>query len=46
MSESLYTKTQIDHALGMFDSHSYNKIGVKTGISKSSLIRAVKNEMK
>lgn len=38
----LYTKAQIDHALSMLDSHSYNQVAEKTGISKSTLIRAVK----
>ncbi|MCM3742937.1 recombinase family protein [Sporosarcina luteola] len=37
-----YTKAQLDHALGMLVNHSYNQVAEKTGISKSTLIRAMK----
>ncbi len=37
-----YTKAQFDHALDMLTSHSYNQVADKTGISKSTLIRAVR----
>lgn len=37
-----YTKAQLEHALSMLESHSYNQVADKTGISKSTLIRAVK----
>ncbi|WP_432359186.1 recombinase family protein [Sporosarcina sp. UB5] len=37
-----YTKAQLDHALEMLTSHSYNQVVEKTGISKSTLIRAMK----
>ena len=37
-----YKKAQLDHALGMLESHSYNQVAEKTGISKSTLIRAMK----
>lgn len=37
-----YTKAQLEHALSMLESHSYNQVVEKTGISKSTLIRAMK----
>ncbi|UED79290.1 recombinase family protein [Lysinibacillus sp. CD3-6] len=37
-----YTKSQLEHALSMLESHSYNQVAEKTGISKSTLIRAMK----
>jgi len=39
-----YTKKQLEHALGMLESHSYNQVVEKTGISKSTLIRAMKKK--
>jgi len=40
----IYTKKQLEHALEMLESHSYNQVAEKTGISKSTLIRAVKKK--
>ncbi|MFD1675949.1 recombinase family protein [Alicyclobacillus fodiniaquatilis] len=37
-----YTKKQMDHALGLLDTHSYKQVEGLTGISKSTLIRAKK----
>lgn len=37
-----YTKAQLEHALDMLSSHSYNQVAEKAGISKSTLIRAMK----
>lgn len=37
-----YTKKQIEHALKMLESHSYNQVVEMTGISKSTLIRALR----
>ena len=37
-----YTDKQIQHALGLLDSHSYKQVEEITGISKSTLIRAKK----
>ncbi|WP_318615300.1 recombinase family protein [Sporosarcina sp. YIM B06819] len=37
-----YTKAQIEHALDMLERNSYNQVAEKTGISKSTLIRAMK----
>ncbi|REB10035.1 recombinase family protein [Sporosarcina sp. BI001-red] len=36
-----YTKAQLEHALSMLEGHSYNQVAEKTGISKSTLIRAM-----
>ena len=36
----LYGKKQIQHALGLLESHSYKQVTELTGISKSTLIRA------
>ena len=36
----LYSKKQIQHALGLLESHSYKQVTELTGISKSTLIRA------
>ncbi|PYF02325.1 DNA invertase Pin-like site-specific DNA recombinase [Ureibacillus chungkukjangi] len=38
-----YTKKQLDHAISLLESNSYNQVADLTGISKSTLIRAVKN---
>ena len=35
-----FRKNQIDHALGLLNSFSYNQVAEMTGISKSTLIRA------
>lgn len=35
-----FRKSQIDHALGLLNSFSYNQVAEMTGISKSTLIRA------
>lgn len=37
-----YTKKQMQHALGLLESHSYTQVEQLTGISKSTLIRAKK----
>lgn len=37
-----YTKIQMDHALELLKTHSYNKVAEITGISKSTLLRANK----
>lgn len=37
-----YSKKQIEHALGLLESHSYKQVEEITGISKSTLIRAKK----
>lgn len=37
---NLYSKKQIEHALGLLGSHSYKEVENMTGISKSTLIRA------
>ena len=37
----LYTKKQIDHALQLKESHSYKQVEELTGISKSTLWRAI-----
>lgn len=36
----LYSKKQIQHALGLLENHSYRQVTELTGISKSTLIRA------
>ncbi len=36
----LYSKKQIQHALGLLQNHSYRQVTELTGISKSTLIRA------
>jgi len=38
------SKKQLEHALEMLKSHSYNQVVEKTGISKSTLIRAMKKK--
>ncbi|KON88874.1 resolvase [Sporosarcina globispora] len=38
-----YTKKQLEHAVGLLETHSYKQVEEKTGISKSTLIRAKKN---
>lgn len=37
-----FTKKQIEHALGLLETHSYKEVEETTGISKSTLIRAKK----
>lgn len=37
-----YSKKQIEHALGLLETHSYKQVEEITGISKSTLIRAKK----
>lgn len=39
-----YTKKQLEHAIEMLETHSYTQVVEKTGISKSTLIRAVKKK--
>lgn len=39
-----YSKKQIQHALQLLENHSYKQVEEKTGISKSTLIRAKRNE--
>ena len=41
----LYNKKQIQHALGLLQSHSYKQVTELTGISKSTLIRAKNRDM-
>lgn len=36
-----YSKVQMEHALELLKTHSYNKVAEMTGISKSTLIRAM-----
>lgn len=38
-----YTKIQLDHAINLLKNYSYNKVAEITGISKSTLIREVRN---
>lgn len=38
-----YTKLQLDHALDLLKTYSYNKVADMTGISKSTLVREVRN---
>lgn len=40
-----YTKKQMQHALGLLESHSYTQVEQLTGISKSTLIRAKKKAL-
>jgi DNA invertase Pin-like site-specific DNA recombinase len=40
-----YSKKQIEHALELLKTHSYTQVEEKTGISKSTLIRAKKKQM-
>ncbi|SEC18301.1 recombinase family protein [Paenibacillus sp. GP183] len=37
-----YTEKQLNHAVGLLDSNSYNEVAAITGISKSTLIREVR----
>ncbi|GIN41552.1 hypothetical protein J19TS1_45010 [Heyndrickxia oleronia] len=39
-----YGKKQIEHALGLLETHSYKQVEDLTGISKSPLIRAKKKK--
>jgi DNA invertase Pin-like site-specific DNA recombinase len=39
-----YSKKQIDHALDLLKSKTYKQVEELTGISKSTLIRAKKNQ--
>lgn len=41
-----YSKKQIEHALGLLETHSYKQVGEITGISKSTLIRAKRKVVK
>lgn len=41
-----YTKAQMDHALQLLEQHSYTQVAQMIGISKSTLIRAVKERQK
>lgn len=38
-----YTKIQLDHAIELLKEYSYNKVAEKTGISKSTIVREVRN---
>ena len=38
-----FTKKQLDHAVAMIETHTYKEIAAITGISKSTLIRYMKN---
>lgn len=38
-----FTKKQISHALKLLETYSYKEVGLMTGISKSTLIRAKRN---
>ncbi|WP_427137595.1 recombinase family protein [Psychrobacillus psychrodurans] len=40
--KKVYTKKQLDHAIGLLETNSYNQVADLTGISKSTLIREVK----
>ena len=40
--KSIYTLAQLEHALDMLESHSYNQVTQETDISKNTLIRAMK----
>jgi DNA invertase Pin-like site-specific DNA recombinase len=40
----IYTPKQLSHALSLLDSNSYNQVSAMTGISKSTLIRAKRNQ--
>ena len=40
-----YGKKQIEHALQLLENHSYKQVEEKTGISKSTLIRARENKI-
>ena len=41
-----FTKKQIAHALKLLETNSYKEVGLMTGISKSTLIRANREKMK
>ena len=41
---NVYSKKQIEHALELLETHSYKQLEEKTGISKSTLIRAKRKE--
>ena len=41
-----FTKKQIAHALKLLETNSYKEVGLMTGISKSTLIRAKREKMK
>lgn len=40
--KKVYSKKQLDHAIGLLETNSYNQVTDLTGISKSTLIREVK----
>ena len=39
-----YTKIQLEHAIDLLGNYSYNKVAEITGISKSTLIRTIRNK--
>lgn len=39
--KKVYSKKQLDHAIGLLETNSYNQVADLTGISKSTLIREV-----
>ena len=39
-----YTSKQMEHALGLLENHSYSQVSELTGISRSTLTRAVRNK--
>src|SRR5699024_2958147 len=41
----VYSKNQINHSLTLKETHTYKQVEKKTGISKSTLIRAKKKKM-
>src|SRR3954451_6995388 len=43
---NVYSKKQIEHALQLLESNSYKQVEAMTGISKSTLIRAVRKQKK
>ncbi|AXI08153.1 recombinase family protein [Oceanobacillus sp. 143] len=43
---NIYSKKQIEHALGLLETNSYKQVESMTGISKSTLIRAKKKSVK
>ena len=41
-----YSRKQIEHAMKLLEDHSYTQVAEMTGISKSTLTRAVRNSKK
>ena len=39
-----YSKRQLEHAIDLLEDHSYTQVEALTGISKSTLIRAVRKK--